>query len=246
MRLAILTDIHANRAAFEAVLADLAARQVDRIGLLGDVLGYGPDPAWCLDRAMALVDAGAFCILGNHDAAAVQPSIALNVTARRVIRWTAPLLTDRHRAFISALPLTHAMDDILFVHASANAPADWIYIKDEASAFPSFRASEARVILAGHRHVPAVYSCDIGGRVRAQKVMMGQPLPLIRSRRWLAVVGAVGQPRDGVPQAGYAILDTGRDELTLRRVPYDVAATVARLRAAGLPESLAMRLTWGA
>jgi diadenosine tetraphosphatase ApaH/serine/threonine PP2A family protein phosphatase len=82
--------------------------------------------------------------------------------------------------------------------------------------------------------------------VKAQKVMMGQPLPLIRSRRWLAVVGAVGQPRDGVAQAGYAILDTGRDELTLRRVPYDVAATVARLRAAGLPESLAMRLTWGA
>ncbi len=141
--------------------------------------------------------------------------------------------------------MTHTLGDVLFVHASANDPADWIYVTGESSAMPSFRVSQARVILVGHRHVPALYSCDAAGRVKAQKVPAGQPAPLIRSRRWLAVVGAVGQPRDGVAQAAYAILDTDTNELTFRRVAYDVQKTVAKLRAEGLPESLAMRLNWG-
>jgi hypothetical protein len=101
------------------------------------------------------------------------------------------------------------------------------------------------VIMVGHRHVPALYTCDVDDRVKAQTLTVGQPIPLIRSRRWLAVVGAVGQPRDGVAQANYAILDLAQNELTFRRVPYDLQKTVGKLRAAGLPEPLAMRLTWG-
>lgn len=245
MRIAILTDIHANREAFDAVLADLSGRQIGRIGVLGDIVGYGPDPVWCVERVERLVAAGGFCIKGNHDNAIGNTSEHLNVTALRAINWTRPLLSDAHRAFLAGLPMRHSEGDALFVHASANDPDDWIYVSDAGSAMPSFRVTDARVIVVGHRHVPALYSCDMGGRVKAQRVAAGLAVPLIRSRRWLAVVGSVGQPRDGVAQANYAILDLAQNELTFRRVAYDVQKTVGKLRAAGLPESLAMRLNWG-
>lgn len=245
MRIAILTDIHANREAFEAVLSDVAARRLDRIICLGDIVGYGPDPVWCVERMMRLVDEGAFCVKGNHDSAVGKTDEHLNVTALRAINWTRPLLTEQHRAFLAGLPMRHEEGDLLFVHASANDPADWIYVTSDSSAMGSFRVSQARVILVGHRHVPALYSCDMGGRVKAQRVVAGMAMPLIRSRRWLGVVGSVGQPRDGVAQANYAILDLAQNELTFRRVAYDVQKTVGKLRAAGLPESLAMRLNWG-
>ena len=245
MKLGILTDIHANREAMEAVLSDLAQRGVQRIGILGDIVGYGPDPVWCTERTMQLVNAGAFCIKGNHDSAVANRAEQLNSAAARAMDWTRTALSQAHAEFLSALALTRAEDDILFVHASANDPSDWIYITGEGSAMPSFRVSAARVILVGHRHVQALYSCDAATRVKAQEVHTGQPMPLLRSRRWLAVVGAVGQSRDGAATAAYAILDTQANELTFRRVPYDVQKTVAKLRAAGLPESLATRLNWG-
>ena len=246
MRIALLTDIHANREAFAAVLADLEQRQVGRIVMLGDIVGYGPDPVWCADKAMELVAAGAICVRGNHDAAVVVDDPALNVTARRAILWTRPLMSEAHKAFLAERPLLHRDGDLLFVHASANDPQDWIYVTAENRAMGSFRAVGDRLIFCGHVHVPALYSCDMAGTVRAQKIPMGMPVPLVRSRRWLSVIGSVGQARDGVAAAGYALFDVAQNELTFRRVPYDVATTVAKLRAAGLPESLAMRLNWGA
>lgn len=246
MRLALLTDIHANREALSAVLADLQQRQVSRIVILGDVVGYGPDPVWCTEKVMSLVEQGALCIKGNHDHAISIEDEALNVTARRVINWTRPLLSDTQKAFLAELPMTERLDDILFVHASANSPEDWIYVSSESRALGSFRTSDARLIFCGHVHVPALMSFDMSGTVRAQRIPMGMPVPLIRSRRWLGVIGSVGQARDGVAAAGYALFDTAQNELTFRRVAYDVATTVAKLRAAGLPESLAMRLNWGA
>lgn len=246
MRIALLTDIHANREAFSAVLADLEQRQVGRVVMLGDIVGYGPDPAWCTDKAMELVAAGAVCIRGNHDAAVAEDDPALNITARRAILWTRPLLSEAQKAFLAERPLIHRDGDMLFVHASAHDPQDWIYITAETRAAASFRAVEDRLIFCGHVHVPALYSCDMGGAVRAQRIPMDMPVPLARSRRWLSVIGSVGQARDGVAAAGYALFDVAQNELTFRRVPYDVATTVAKLRAAGLPESLAMRLNWGA
>ncbi|MDR0809648.1 MAG: metallophosphatase family protein [Gemmobacter sp.] len=246
MRYAILTDIHANRQGFTAVLDDLAQRQVDRIVLLGDIVGYGPDPEWCCDRVMALVEQGALALRGNHDAAITEPDPAMNITARRVIDWTRPRLSEAQRTFLTGLPMSARIGETLFVHASANDPGDWLYVTSAERAMPSFRVCDARVILCGHVHVPLLVSCDRLGAVRQQPIPMGAPMPLIRSRRWLAVVGSTGQPRDGKPLAGYAIHDTDRDELTFRRVPYDTAATVARIGAEGLPPSLAMRIISGA
>jgi predicted phosphodiesterase len=246
MRFAVLTDIHANREAFVAVLADAAARDVGRFAILGDIVGYGPDPVWCCDRVATLVGQGALCIQGNHDHAAVAgPDASFSSLARKAILWTRDQLSVAQRAFLGGLPLTATEADVLFVHASANAPGDWIYVRNVQAAMPGFRVSDARVILCGHVHVPALYSCDRSGSVARTTFAMGQPAPLIGSRRWLAVVGAVGQPRDGNPAAGYAILDTIRHELTFRRVPYDSTDTRHKLRAAGLPEPLARRLIDG-
>ncbi|MFT3689117.1 metallophosphoesterase family protein [Paenirhodobacter sp.] len=244
MRLAVLSDIHANREAFAAVLEDAARQGVDGFVLLGDIVGYGPDPEWCTDRATEMAEAGAICVQGNHDAAIAAPE-PMNATARAVIDWTRPRLNDAQRAFLAGLPLSQRVEDVLFVHASAHAPGDWIYMDGPGPAAASLRMSDAAVILCGHTHRPALYSNDLRGAVHRHDVPIGTALPLLRSRRWIAVLGAVGQPRDGVPQAGYAILNTTAREITYRRVPYDSAATIAKLRAAGLPDALAQRLREG-
>lgn len=245
MRLAILTDIHANREAFEAVLADAALRAVDRFVFLGDIVGYGPDPGWCVDKMAEMIGQGAIAVRGNHDRAVGVADGALNANARRVIDWTVDRLNARQKLILGDLPLTHQEDDILFVHASANDPQDWIYVTNDHKAMPSFRVSKARLIFVGHVHRPQLYSSDLSGRIMGHELRFGLPVPLIRSRRWLGVIGSVGQPRDGSSLAGYAILDTTANEITFRRVGYDSATTARKVRAAGLPEALASRLIKG-
>lgn len=245
MRTAVLTDIHANRAAFEAVLADLAPRGIDRIALLGDIVGYGPDPEWCTARAMDLAAGGAVVVQGNHDAAIDAPQRDLNPVAQAVIDWTRGRLSADARAFLAGLPLVAGAEDVTYVHASPADPGGWIYLTSEARAAGAFRATPARLILCGHVHRPRLMSSDRRGFVTGLDVPVGKPVPLLPSRRWLAVVGAVGQPRDGVAMAAYAIHDATAGTLTFRRCGYDVAATVARLREEGLPEPLAVRLQTG-
>ena len=245
MRLAILSDIHANREAFEAVLADLDERGIDRLVFLGDLVGYGPDPGWCLDRVVALRDAGALVVRGNHDRAVGVADGTLNPHARRVIDWTVDRLTAPQKLFLADLPLVEGLDDLAFVHASAEVPDDWTYIQSEAEAGACLAASPARVVFCGHVHRAGLYSRDMGGRVVGHRFAMGLPVPLLKSRRWLAVVGSVGQPRDGSGLAGYAVYDRAVNEVTFRRVGYDSAATARKMRSAGLPESLAARLVQG-
>lgn len=245
MRVAVLTDIHANREAFEAVLADVAGHGVDRIVLLGDIVGYGADPEWCCDRARALVAEGAICIRGNHDNAAAGANEPMSPLAKRALDWTKVRLGAAQKGFLGSLPMTAEAEGVLFVHASANQPEAWSYVTSDTRAAPSFRATTARLILCGHVHVPLLASRDIGGVVREQAFKPGLPIPLLPSRRWLAVVGSVGQPRDGVAQAAWALVDTGRAELTFRRTPYDAAGAARKVREAGLPEELAVRLLVG-
>lgn len=245
MKFAVLTDIHANREAFEAVLADAAAHGAERIALLGDIVGYGADPEWCCDKAQALVAEGAICVRGNHDTAAAGATEAMSSLAKRALEWTSGRLSVGQKAFLRNLSLTATAEGVLFVHASASQPEAWSYVTSDTKAAPSFRACGARVILCGHVHVPMLASCDIGGVVREQAFRPGLPIPLLPSRRWLAVVGSVGQPRDGVALAGWALVDTARQELTFRRTPYDVATAARKVRAAGLPEELAVRLLVG-
>lgn len=245
MRVALISDIHGNREALVAVLADAEARGCARLVILGDVVGYGPDPGWCVDRVAELVAGGAVCLQGNHDAAIGQGAADMSHNARVAIDWTRGQLDAGQRRFLADLPLEVRLGEALLVHASAEAPGAWIYVTSDTRALGAFGATKARLVFCGHVHVPALYSADLGGVVRQMRVKVGMAVPLIASRRWLAVLGSVGQPRDGDAAAGYGVWDMDRAELTFRRVAYNCGTTAAKMRAAGLPETLAQRLLEG-
>ncbi|MFC6444395.1 metallophosphoesterase family protein [Shinella zoogloeoides] len=245
MLLAVLSDIHANREAFEAVLAAAESAGAERLMLLGDIVGYGADPEWCAERAMALAEAGAIVLRGNHDDAVGNPSVSMNPTATIALEWTRRQLGGRTRAFLAALPFKAREGDCLFVHADASAPADWNYVLDTGDAEQHLAACTTPVSFCGHVHKPALYCTAPGGKVTHFCPVAATPVPLLPQRRWLAVMGAVGQPRDGNPAAAFALYDTASATLRFLRVAYDVEKAADKIRAAGLPASLADRLFRG-
>ena len=155
MLTALFADIHANREALAACLADAERAGADRYVFLGDLVGYGPDPVWVVERVAALVGDGALAIQGNHDAAAAAEADTLAPLARRAMAWTRERLDAQHRAFLASLPLDLHEDDRLYVHGSASAPEDWIYLLGPREAYHCFRATAQRVTFCGHTHVPA-------------------------------------------------------------------------------------------
>jgi diadenosine tetraphosphatase ApaH/serine/threonine PP2A family protein phosphatase len=245
MRIAILTDIHANREAFEACLADAARRGAARMVLLGDIVGYGADPGWAVTRTQQLVSQGAIVVRGNHDEAAVSPGNGMTANAAAAIAWTHGVLDEPAMAFLRGLPMEVEEEDRLYVHADASSPARWLYVRDAEDARRSLEGTTARVVLCGHVHVPALFGLTATAKLVAFRPVTDAPVPLTRPRRWLAVLGSVGQPRDGDPAAAWAMLDTAANALTLHRVPYDIDAAAEKIRAAGLPEALAARLFRG-
>lgn len=245
-RLAILTDLHANREAVEAVLAHASGQSVDQYALLGDFVGYGADPAWVVDRVRALVEAGAWAVRGNHDTAVVSAQVeTMRLEARTVIGWTREHLDADQMAFLGQLPLTQQVEDVLFVHANAYAPDQWDYVDGRLEATRSMQATGQRVTFCGHVHEPRLYHLSSVGKASDFKPASAMPIPLLETRRWLAIPGAVGQPRDGVPAACYATYDLEAATLTYWRVPYDHESAAAKVRVAGLPQSLAHRLEDG-
>ena len=245
MLLAILSDIHANREAFEAVLAMAEAAGAERFVLLGDIVGYGADPQWCADRAMALADAGAIVLRGNHDDAVGNPSVSMNPVATMALEWTRRQLGPQARAFLAALPLEAQDGECLFVHADASAPHDWNYVLDAEDAARHLSASHARVGFCGHVHRQALYCTAPGVKVTHFRPVAATPVPLLPQRRWLAVMGSVGQPRDGNPAAAFGLYDTHSAELSFQRAVYDVEGAARKILAAGLPAVLAERLAEG-
>ncbi|MCS6891614.1 MAG: metallophosphoesterase family protein [Rhodovarius sp.] len=245
MLIALLADIHANLEALEACLADAAARGAERLVLLGDLVGYGADPLPVLARIRALAEAGAVVLLGNHDEAALKGAVGFNPVAAQAIRWTAAQLDASARAFLSGLPLTHREDGLLFVHADASDPAGWRYVRSLRDAAACLAGTDARFVFCGHTHLPLLACASGSGRLCAREPQPGAVIPLAPLRRAVAVIGAVGQPRDGNPAACYGLLDTLSLDCRWLRVPYDIAAAAAKIRAAGLPESLAARLFRG-
>ncbi len=245
MLIALLADIHANREAFAACLADAERAGVDSFVFLGDFVGYGPDPAWVVERAAAMVANGALAVQGNHDAALVDGSVTMSAVAQAAITWTGQQLGESHRQFLASLPLDLNEDNRLYVHASACVPQDWIYVVGPREAFQSFRATAQRLTFCGHTHVPALFNESASTLPQHHVPIDGQPMPLLTQRRWLAVIGAVGQPRDHNPAACYGLFDTESSRLTYVRVPYDADITAAKIRTAGLPEALATRLVRG-
>jgi diadenosine tetraphosphatase ApaH/serine/threonine PP2A family protein phosphatase len=245
MRIALMSDIHANREALAACLDHAAQNGIDRTVYLGDYVGYGADPGWVLDTVMAHVERGAVALLGNHDAAALTDSAGMNEVAAAAIAWTRTQLTERQRAFIADLPLTVEDDDRLYVHASAFEPGQWHYVTELYGASKSLMATQAHATFCGHTHVPALFHMSITGKFASFDPVERVEIPLTAQRRWLAVLGSVGQPRDRDPAACYAVLDDARDTLTYVRVPYDIESAARKIRAAGLPAILSARLFEG-
>ena len=245
MRIALLADIHANRQAFAACLAQARDLGAEGMVFLGDYVGYGADPEWTVATVMELVDKGALAVRGNHDTAVGNPRERLNVEATIVIEWTRGELGLAERRFLEELPLTREDADRLYVHADASRPEHWRYVASVADAARSIIATSAHLTLCGHIHRPALYTMSATGKMTAFIPAAGAPIHLLPTRRWLAVLGSVGQPRDGNPAASYAILDTVRRELSYCRAPYDVDVAAARFRSKGLPAWLADRLSMG-
>jgi len=244
---AVITDIHSNRQALEAVLADAAAKGARRYAFLGDLVGYGADPGWVVDTVAGLVrETGAVAIMGNHDEAAVRGDApAMRDEARLALAWTHAQLQPAQRAFLAALPLSVHEGEALYVHANAFAPKDWEYITGRMEAMRSLHATNARYTFCGHMHEPMLYHLSGTGKAGDFKPQPGVAIPLLSHRQWLVIPGSCGQPRDGNPAAGYALFDPQRQELSFERVPYDAETAAARIRAAGLPERLGDRLLTG-
>ena len=245
MLIALFTDIHANREAFEACLADVGRRRIDRFIFLGDHVGYGADPGFVVDTVGDFVARGATALIGNHDSATLGTAERMNDEAMLAIEWTRRQLEQNQLAFLRALPLTAQDGDHLYVHASAASPAQWEYVFDQRAAARSLHATNADRTFCGHTHVPALFHLTATGDVAAFDPLDGVAMPLTWHRRWVAVIGAVGQPRDGNPAACYALFDDVARELTYVRVPYDIATAQRKIRDAGLPPFLSARLARG-
>ncbi len=244
MKTALISDIHANREALTAVLAHARAQGADDFALLGDYVGYGSDPGWVIDQVRALKAAGAVVVAGNHDRSVAEGTHpTMHEDARLAIEWTRSRLDASQLRFLAELPLSDARHDCLFVHANAFDPAGFAYVQGRLEAMRSLHATECRYTFCGHMHEPMLYHLSGTGKAGDFRPQPGVPIPLLPNRQWLVIPGACGQPRDGNPAAGYALFDHERGELTFQRVPYDVEAAVAALRAAeGLPAGLAERL----
>jgi diadenosine tetraphosphatase ApaH/serine/threonine PP2A family protein phosphatase len=245
MRIAFMTDIHGNREALAACLDHAAQNGIGRYVFLGDFVGYGADPGWVVDTVMAQVARGAIAILGNHDAAVLAGSTGMNEAASTAIAWTRAHLDDRQRAFLTDLPLFVEEKDRLYVHSSAFEPGQWHYVTELYAASKSLMATPAHVTFCGHTHVPALFHMSLTGKFASFDPVERVEIPLTPQRRWLAVIGSVGQPRDRDPAACYAVLDDERYVLTYVRVAYDIESAARKILAAGLPPVLAARLFEG-
>ena len=245
MLLAIFSDIHANRQAFAACLDFARANRAERMILLGDYVGYGADPEWTIETVMELCDRGAVAVQGNHDKAIGTASATFNAEAQYAIEWTRGRLGTEQRRFLAGLPLTAEDEDRLYVHSEASSPARWRYVQSAVDAGRSMMATSARLTFCGHIHQPALYSISSAGKMTSFIPTTGVAVQLLPGRRWLAVLGSVGQPRDGNPAACLAMFDTDRLEIAYCRVAYDVETAAARIRDNGLPDWLADRLSIG-
>ncbi|HUX87692.1 MAG TPA: metallophosphoesterase family protein [Chloroflexota bacterium] len=244
MRIAIVSDIHANLPAFDAVVADWG--QIDALWCLGDVVGYGPDPVACVDR---LRDLEAVCIAGNHDWAAIgRLDLAeFSGAAAEAVRWTARQLTPSARAYLEGLPDRHLEGQFTLAHGSPRAPI-WEYVLDRRSAEENFAAFSTATCFIGHTHRPIAYAMRSDPATGRPTVTVEPPVyreVAIDQGRHLINVGSVGQPRDGDPTARYVILDTERQTYLRRRVVYDITDTQQRMRQSGLPDVLQYRLAVG-
>ncbi len=242
MRILVISDIHANLTAFEAVLQH-SQGEWDFVWCLGDVVGYGPDPNECVERLKELPQ---LCLAGNHDWAALNrlDVSTFNPDARRAVEWTQATLTPANTRFLEALPVTFVIGDYTLVHASPREPI-WEYILEESIAELNFPHFETPYCFVGHTHQPIIYSIAAAdGKTQSSKPQYDEPRAL-NGKRQIINPGSIGQPRDQNPKAAYGILDTASGIFEHRRIPYNIKAVQRRMYDYQLPERLITRLEHG-
>jgi diadenosine tetraphosphatase ApaH/serine/threonine PP2A family protein phosphatase len=240
VRAAIVSDIHGNLEALEAVLADLDARKPDVVLCLGDFVGYGASPNECIDALRPRI---ASSVAGNHDLAACGRLKLgyFNPDAALAARWTETALTDANREYLKALPEKERWEDALLVHASPSHPGEWNYVLSIGEAEEEMEAFAEAVCFIGHSHYPGTF----GHGERGITYTRQPEVRLLDGHRYLVNVASVGQPRDGDPRAGYLEYDTTARTIAHVRLEYDIEGAMKRIADAGLPRFLAERLRWG-
>jgi diadenosine tetraphosphatase ApaH/serine/threonine PP2A family protein phosphatase len=240
VRYAIVSDIHSNLEALEAVFARIEPDE--QVLCLGDIVGYGPNPNECVALVRARASA---CILGNHDVAAIDDHglAYFNPMAREAMKWTQGVLLPEHVAWLDSLSYELRMPDYLLVHG---APVDYFeYILDTEAAARAFAATDAPLVFVGHSHVPESYACGSDGQIAQKRRPRGGTLELETGSRYVINAGSVGQPRDRNPEASFVRFDSSARTVVWERVEYAIAKVQAKIEAAHLPPALAERLGVG-
>lgn len=240
MRYGILGDVHGNLEALEVAVRGLAERGVDRYVQMGDIVGYGADPAPCIARIREL---DAAVVAGNHDWAVIRKldTSFFNVYAREAVEWTRSHLSREDLHYLETLPLVDELDEeVTLVHATLDQPEVFDYIQTYYDAHRSLKALRTRVCFMGHSHVPMAFL-----QTRSIVHTNQEQFSLADVERALINVGSVGQPRDENPKTAYAIYDSDTHDYTLYRDSYDSETTGDKIRRAGLPSILGERLLYG-
>jgi diadenosine tetraphosphatase ApaH/serine/threonine PP2A family protein phosphatase len=242
VRYALISDVHANLAALQAVIEEIEHQDCGRVICLGDMVGYGPRPQRCLDIIRTLAD---HIILGNHDVATynLPEELSFNPIARNAIVWTRSQLSERHISYLQQLPYTITFDRCLGVHASPCSPQSWNYITGRFDALRNFSCFSQPVSFAGHTHSPVVFQRRAGKH--KVRVIEADHLQIEQGFQYIINIGSVGQPRDRDPRAAFGIWDSDQLVYRLVRVEYDISLTQGQMQEAGLPRFLSDRLEHG-
>jgi diadenosine tetraphosphatase ApaH/serine/threonine PP2A family protein phosphatase len=245
LTIALLSDVHGNIEALNACLKHAAESGAERYAFLGDLVGYGADPEEVVATVARWTDRGALAVKGNHDEAIEKRAGYMNDATKESIEWTRSALTAQGKSYLSSLPLLVRDGPMCFVHASAALPARWDYVDTPSAAQRSAEAAHTTYTFSGHVHDQMLYFEGAQGKWSAFKPTPGSPVAIHSHRRWLALVGSVGQPRDGHPAAAYTLFDPERERITFHRLGYDHIAAAHKIRKAGLPEAHAYRVEKG-
>lgn len=239
MRYGILSDIHANYDALEAVLKELENEKIDKYVCVGDIVGYGAEPDRCVEKTKDLVVA---CVAGNHDFATIEKTNIefFNAYAKEATLWTRQKLSDEEKQYLKDLKLVEEVDDFTIVHGTLYAPALFDYIQTTFDAYLSLQVLNSNLCFVGHSHVPISFFLD-----DAVTYSVEPEIELKPGVKAIINVGSVGQPRDDNPKAAYVVYDSDEKKVWIRRAEYDVEAAAKKIEDAGLPEILGERLKYG-
>ncbi|RME22216.1 MAG: metallophosphoesterase [Candidatus Zixiibacteriota bacterium] len=241
MRLALISDIHGNLTALQAVFADIDQQDVDAVHCLGDIIGYGPEPTACLELVTRRCKVK---LLGNHEyvVMGLESTEQMNRVARKAAEWTISQLGEREISMLADFDMEHRFDRYMLVHASPHEPESWHYVLTIAEARKAFAAMETDLCFVGHTHIPMVFRCEDDGTIRQQD---GHDFTAQNDMKYLVNIGSVGQPRDDDPRSSYVLLDTESAAVRFRRVEYDVTATQEKMVEVDMPRMLIDRLAVG-